>query len=174
MEQVIENMCCMKSIKDMKLSKVDFIRGLGIVESRFVISFASETDKIDIEIETNFRIRNDKVVLLSYNDLYLDLKRNEMSIRKFRSQLNIEKSYLYSQIEVINKKLTGAKIIKMDFKKYGDIYISFDKEIVMEILNDTHLENATLYRIISTSNNLKDTYECQIENNTLVFKKIEV
>lgn len=61
----------------MKITKINFVRGLGIVEDRFELSFIGDNEKINIEIETNFRIRNQNEVLLSFNDLYLDINRKK-------------------------------------------------------------------------------------------------
>lgn len=61
----------------MKITKINFVRGLGIVEDRFELSFVGDNEKISIEIETNFRIRNQNEVLLSFNDLYLDINRKK-------------------------------------------------------------------------------------------------
>lgn len=153
----------------MKFSKIDFVRGLGIIENRFELSFECETEKIDFEIETNFRIRDDETVLLNYNDLYLDVNRNEMSVRKYRSQTNIEKSYLFKQLTLVNAILQNLNPESVVMKSYGDIYISFAKSsITIEIFNDTHLEGATLYRVKYTKNEDIDTYECDIKNNRLV------
>ena len=130
-------------LKNTKINKVNFVRGLGIVEDRFELSFQGDNEEIIIEIETNFRIRNQKEVLLSFNDLYLDNNRKEMSVKKYRSQVNIEKSYLHKQLEFINSILTNAKLKSVTYKSYGDLYIAFyRKGIVLEILNDTHLEDA--------------------------------
>lgn len=158
-------------LKKMKIIKVDFVRGLGIVEDRFELSFVGDNKEIKIEIETNFRIRNHSEILLSFNDLYLDCNRKEMSVKKYRSQTNIEKSYLYKQLKVVNAMLFNAKPKNINFKLYGDLYISFYKKgIVLEILNDTHLENACLYRLICKSDKINYIYECCVQNNKLVFK----
>lgn len=91
----MENLDFKDLLKKTKISKINFIRGLGIVADRFELNFNVNNEEIIIEIETNFRIRNQKEVLLSFNDLYLDNNRKEMSVKKYRSQVNIEKSYLY-------------------------------------------------------------------------------
>ncbi|MDE5867985.1 MAG: hypothetical protein K2H02_03480, partial [Anaeroplasmataceae bacterium] len=149
MKEINENLDLENLLKKMKISKIGFVRGLGIVEDRFELSFEFENERIDFEIETNFRVRNRNNVLLSFNDLYLDYTRKEMSVRKYRSQTNIEKSYLYKQLELLNTILKDAKPKKVITKSYGDVNILFAKDgIVLEILNDTHLENASLYRII--------------------------
>lgn len=71
--------------------------------------------------------------------------------------------------------LVNAKPKRVSFKSYGDLYISFYKEgIVLEILNDTHLENACLYRLICKSDKVNCAYECCVENNELVVKNINL
>lgn len=160
-------------LKKMKIIKINFVRGLGIVEDRFELFFDGNNEEIIIEIETNFRIRNQKEVLLSFNDLYLDSNRKEMSVKKYRSQVNIEKSYLHKQLELINATLVNAKPKSVTLKSYGDLYISFyRKGIVLEILNDTHLEDACLYRIICKSDKINYAYECCIQSNKLVFNNL--
>ena len=95
-----------------------------------------------------------------------------MSVKKYRSQANIEKSFLQKQIDALNVTLLNAKPRNITFKSYGDLYISFyRKGIVLEILNDTHLENACLYRLKCKSDKVNYAYECCVQNNKLVFKK---
>lgn len=173
MKDFKENLDFKDLLKNMKIYKIDFVRGLGIVEDRFELSFIGNNEKIIIEIETNFRIRNKEEVLLSFNDLYLDNNRKEMSVKKYRSQANIEKSYLQRQLEFINSILVNAKPKSVNLKSYGDLYISFyRKGIVLEILNDTHLEDACLYRIICKSDKINYAYEYCVQNNKLVFKNL--
>lgn len=173
MKEFKENLDFKDILKKMKISKINFVRGLGIVEDRFELSFERDNEEIIIEIETNFRIRNQKEVLLSFNDLYLDNNRKEMSVKKYRSQTNIEKSYLHKQLEFINSIVVNAKPKSVTFKSYGDLYITFyRKGIVLEILNDTHLEDACLYRIICKSDKINYAYECCVQNNKLVFNNL--
>lgn len=160
-------------LKNMKINKINFVRGLGIVEDRFELFFIGNNEEIIIEIETNFRVRNKEEVLLSFNDLYLDNNRKEMSVKKYRSQANIEKSYLHKQLEFINSILINAKPKSVTLKSYGDLYITFyRKGIVLEILNDTHLEDACLYRVIYKSEKVNYAYECCVQNNKLVYKNL--
>ncbi len=175
MKPTMKNLPYLELLKNMKLSKIDFIRGLGIIEHRFVLSFESNDEKMNIEIETNFRIRDKNKILLCFNDLYIDLKRKVMSIKKYRSQTNIEKSYLSKQLEMINCSLKGAKPKRIICKEYGDIIIAFSKKgIVFEIQNDTHVEDAVLYRILYKKGDYFDAYECLIENNSLVLKQMDL
>ena len=170
MKEFNENLDFKDLLKKMEITKIRFVRGLGIVEDRFELSFEGNNEEINIEIETNFRIRNQCEVLLSFNDLYLDYNRKEMSIKKYRSQTNIEKSYLHKQLEFINATLVNEKPKRIAFKPYGDLYIFFSRKgIVLEILNDTHLENACLYRVIYKSDKINYAYECCVQNNKLIF-----
>ena len=160
-------------LKNMKINKINFVRGLGIVEDRFELFFIGNNEEIIIEIETNFRVRNKVEVLLSFNDLYLDNNRKEMSVKKYRSQANIEKSYLHKQLEFINSIIINAKPKSVTLKSYGDLYITFyRKGIVLEILNDTHLEDACLYRVIYKSEKVNYAYEYCVQNNKLVYKNL--
>ena len=160
-------------LKNMKINKINFVRGLGIVEDRFELFFIGNNEEIIIEIETNFRVRNKEEVLLSFNDLYLDNNRKEMSVKKYRSQANIEKSYLHKQLEFINSIIINAKPKSVTLKSYGDLYITFyRKGIVLEILNDTHLEDACFYRVIYKSEKVNYAYEYCVQNNKLVYKNL--
>ncbi len=175
MKEFNKNLDFKEILKKMKITKVNFVRGLGIVEDRFELLFVGDNEEIKIEIETNFRIRNHSEILLSFNDLYLDYNRKEMSVKKYRSQINIEKSYLYNQLEVVNAILFNEKPRSINFRPYGDLYISFYKKgIVLEILNDTHLENACLYRLIYKSDKVNYAYEYCVQNNKLVFKNLNL
>ena len=49
--------------------------------------FKGDNEKINIEIETNFKIRNQNEVLLSFNDLYLDINRKKMSVKNIEVKL---------------------------------------------------------------------------------------
>ena len=52
-------------------------------------------------------------------------------------------------------------------------YIFFSRKgIVLEILNDTHLENAFLYRVTYKSDKMSYAYECCVQNNKLVFNDL--
>ena len=98
-----------------------------------------------------------------------------MSVKKYRSQVNIEKSYLHKQLEFVNSILTNAKPKSVTYKSYGDLYITlYRKGIVIEILNDTHLEDACLYRVVSKSDKINYAYECCVQNNKLVFKNLNL
>lgn len=158
-------------LKDYYLLEIKFERGLGIISSMFILSFTDNRSMIQMEVDTNFRIRNSKKVLLAFNDLYLDKKRNEISTRTFRSQSGIEKTYLSVMLDETNRRLKNSKIYNISLKQYGDILIRFKNGIVMEILNDVHLEEFELYRIIYKGQDKEEVYVCRIKNNEPVFMK---
>ncbi len=155
-------------LKGMNLKRIEFIRGLGIIESKLVLHIASTENELDFEVESNFRIRTSSDHILSYNDLYIDSKRESISVRRFRSQKNIEKTYLHNQIIFVNSLLlSNNKITDVIIKEYGDVYFVLGNDVVIEVFADTHLENADLYRIVGNEGAL----EFSIRNNALVAEK---
>ena len=80
---------------------------------------------------------------------------------------------MIDKLEFINSILVNEKPKNVYLKSYGDLYISFyRKGIVLEILNDTYLEDACLYRIIYKSDKINYAYEYCVRNNKLVFKNL--
>ena len=158
----------LKSIEKMKLIDINFIRGLGIIEPRFELRFANQSDSIILEVETNIRIRSRSSHLLSFNDLYLNQKRKTISVKMFRQQSNIEKTYLFEALSCTNTLLKNKTVNKVVVKEYGDIFIRFSNGTTIEIFNDTHMQEATLYRII-TNGNYKEIIECYLDNNILKY-----
>ena len=158
----------LKSIEKMKLVNINFVRGLGLVEPRFELSFANQTDSIVLEVETNIRIRTRTSHLLSFNDLYLNQKRKTISVKMFRQQKNIEKTYLFEALNCTNAFLKNKTVNKVVVKEYGDIFIKFSSGTTIEVFNDTHMQDATLYRII-TNGNFKEVLKCYLDNNILKY-----
>ena len=82
-------------MKGANVTNISFVRGYGIIEDYFCLIFENSTIKYKFEIETNFRIRDKNRILLAFNDLYIDSRGKEISVRKYRSQKNIEKTLLF-------------------------------------------------------------------------------
>ena len=103
-------------INDLLIGKIvtdiRFIRGLGIVPARFEIEIKDDDSNYIIEAEVNLRFIYNGKMIMCFEDLFLDEKFEEISIRKYRSQKNIEKTMLYTNIQKTNKKLVGKTIIK--------------------------------------------------------------
>ena len=131
----------------LSVSEISFVRGYGIVEDYFVLIFENSMVRYRIEVETNFRIVDCSRVLLVFNDLYLDADRREISVKRYRKQQNIEKTLLSQNLKLVNERLHESCVINSAVFQYGDVIIYTDSGINIEITNDTHLEDATLYRI---------------------------
>ena len=115
----------------LSVSEIFFVRGYGIVEDYFVLIFENSMVRYRIEVETNFRIVDCSRVLLVFND--------------------IEKTLLFQNLKLVNERLHGSSVINSAVFHYGDVIIYTDSGINIEITNDTHLEDATLYRICKTT-----------------------
>jgi beta-galactosidase/beta-glucuronidase len=155
-------------LKGVPITAVSFIRGYGIIEHYFKLIFENESTKYEFEIETNFRIRNNEKILLVFNDLYIDQMGKELSVRRYRSQQNIEKTLLFKELNFVNEMVKGSLVSDINVFSYGDIIISLDSDVWIEITNDTHLEDATLYRIVKTINDSSEKCEVLVKKNELV------
>ena len=159
------------NLHDLKFINIDFKRGLGIIEDRFILDFVSNNNLISIEVETNIRIRDDKSIYLSFNDLYIDKNRKELSVRRYRSQKAIEKTYLSIALEYINQTYKNDIVNNIIIKEYGDLYIYLSNNVVIEIFNDTHLDNAVLYRIFQKIYDKINQYEVTIIKDSITITK---
>ena len=155
-------------LEKMRFDDMKFVRGLGIIPDRFVLTFSDKNNKINLEIETNLRVRSNNTHFLSFNDLYLNKSRKQMSIKKYRKQNHIESTYLHESLDQTNKLLHNEMVKCVKTKEYGDVIIQFINDMVIEIFNDTHFENAVLYRLI-INNKMSNVIECCIENNKPTF-----
>jgi beta-galactosidase/beta-glucuronidase len=92
----------------------------------------------------------------------------ELSVRRYRSQQNIEKTLLFKELNFVNEMVKGSLVSDINVFSYGDIIISLDSDVWIEITNDTHLEDATLYRIVKTINDSSEKCEVLVKKNELV------
>ena len=60
---------------------------------------------------------------------------------------------LFQNLNLINERLKKSWVSEIKVFKYGDIVIFLDIGVNLEISNDTHMENATLYRIFKMKEN---------------------
>jgi len=156
-------------IQNSKLKEIKFERGLGLIDPMFILYFEKDTAEIILEVYSNFRIRTNNEVLLAFNDLYLDTTRKEISIRRFRQQKDIEKTYLSKSLAFVNKKLNNSIVYKTVNKRYGDLILYCKNKITIEIQNDTHLESCKLFNIKFCEFGKSESISCQILNNQLVY-----
>jgi hypothetical protein len=155
-------------LKGLPITSISFVRGYGIIDHYFALVFEKELTKYEFEIETNFRVRNKEKILLVFNDLYLDQKGKELSVRRYRSQQNIEKTLLSKELTFVNEIVQGSAVSNINVFRYGDIIISLDSDIWLEITNDLHKDNSTLYRITKTINGIDEKHEVIVTKDKLV------
>lgn len=136
------------------------IRGLGIIPTRSEIEIMKDDKRFILEIESNFRIIYKDSLLLCFNDLFLDKNYKEMSIRKYRSQKDIEKTLLFRNLNLYKNKIINKKIKNVIVSKYGDINITLSNYCKIHIINDIHLYDSSILRI-----NTKDRTEQFTSNN---------
>lgn len=172
MKTLFENIEQIEIIKKMEFKHIQFERGLGIIEPRFIILFSIENEELVLEVETNFRIRTSKDLILSFNDLYIDFKCKELSIRRFRNQERIEKTFLYNRIESINNQKKNSRVKKVDITQYGDLKIFLSNGLILECISDTHLNGAVLYRFIYKKDERIEISEVKIVNEKIMFEKV--
>lgn len=152
---------------DVIIENIAFERGLGIVEPKFIIYIVKKSKRYKIEIEADFRVRTDDRNILSFNDLYLDLNKKQISVRKFRSQKDIEKTYLSISLKNVNNYIKSSKVIDIDFEPYGDLYIYTNAGLIIEIFNDTHEDKACIFRILEQTSN-QCCFEVVVEGEELI------
>lgn len=146
----IKELKILNTLQGMTLYQLDFERGLRLIADRFIIYLVDGEKEVIIEGKANFRVRDDEKMYLAFNDLYTEKSRKkEISVRSFRSQKHVEKTYLSVALETVNEKVKGRKVIKVQAKPYGDLYVHFDNGIVFEIIHDCHIEETEIFTIIN-------------------------
>jgi len=115
----------------------------GYCSHAFIIYFL----KSKIYVETNIRVRTNSKILFNFNDLWLDKNKNEMTNDVFDKMINVEDSFLSFKLQEVNNNYKSNLIKNVSLKKYGDLIIYLENGVVIEIINDTHLENAIIFTI---------------------------
>lgn len=128
-----------------KIEDITLIRGLGIIPAfiRIVVSFNDV--KYYLETEINFRVIYGKQMILCFDDMFLNKKYNEMSVKMYRSQVDIEKSLLQINLESTRKKIIGKLIKKLKITPYGDLTFYLSSKCRLQIINDTHLNDSCIF-----------------------------
>jgi len=171
---------------DFKVLDIFCKRGYGIIPSTICIIGVKENIEYRIETEINFRVLYNNTCMLCFDDLFLDVNQEEMSIKKFRSQQYIEKTLLQERLHNVLNVIKEKKVKKIKFFRYGDINIILSNRCKIQIINDTHLFNSCIIKISTKeleekciSNNGNTFYiEREIfkitngKNNTIIFNTI--
>lgn len=71
---------------DKTIKNIQVVRGLGIIPTRIEIEVCDEKEYFIIEVESNFRILDRTNCLVCFDDLYLDSKCNEMTLKNLENK----------------------------------------------------------------------------------------
>lgn len=134
---------------DSKIIDLRLIRGLGIIPSRFELEILKGNIIYIIETEINFRIIYKNSLLVCFDDLFLDNNYKEISLKKYRTQEDIEKTLLFKNLNSATNKIINKKIKNILIKKYGDVEIILSNFCKIQIINDTHLFDSSILRLIT-------------------------
>ena len=107
-----------------QFQRLEFERGLGIVDDAFYLTLKSRDCIAVVKIVTNLRCVKRGKTLLRYNDLFLDKAGKEISKKEFRSQTGIEKTLLQTNLEYVNNAFSGKSINKISLSSYGDLKVT--------------------------------------------------
>ncbi len=139
--------------KNGKFIHISFLRGLAIIPARFIVEIEVENKAFHLEAETNFRILHKGENILSFDDLYCTHEFKEITEEEYLSQLTIEKTYLSKGLEKVNKKFHGSTISSLKFSKSGDVTIYLEKNKKISFINDTHIDNYVILKILLKEEN---------------------
>lgn len=132
-----------------KILDLRLVRGLGIVPARFELELFYDDNIYILETEVNFRVIYMNASLVCFDDLYLNKNYEEISLKKYRSQKNIENTLLFENIKKALKVIANKKIRKVKITEYGDVDIFVSRRTKIQIINDTHLNESCIFKIIS-------------------------
>lgn len=138
---------------DSKIIDLRIIRGLGIIPARFELEILRENIIYIIETEINFRIIYKDSLLVCFDDLFLDNNYKEISLKKYRTQKDIENTLLYKNLNLAINNIANRKIKNVRIKKYGDVEIVLSNFCKIQIINDTHLFDSSVLRLITKEKN---------------------
>jgi len=124
--------------KPLRFDRLEFDRGLGIIEDAFFLTLKTDDNELEIVIgiNTNLRCLRRGSVILRYMDLFLRHDGKKMTKREYRSQIDIEKSLLHDELNSINSILEGKYATKICFSSDGDFRISFGRYGSINAIDD--------------------------------------
>ncbi len=134
-------------LRESKIKDLRVIRGLGIIPTRFELEIIRENIIYIVETEINFRIIYKNSLLACFDDLFLDSNYKEISLKKYRSQKDMENTLLFKNLHLAINKIANKKIKNVRIKEYGDVDIIISNFCKIQIINDTHLFDSSILRL---------------------------
>ena len=130
--------------------RLEFERGLGIVDDAFYLTIESGSIVVVIKIFTYLRCIENGNTVARYCDLFLTTSGKRISKRSFRTQRDIEKTALQANLNLVNKLFNHKEIRSIKFSSYGDLRITFSASdfIVTNDNFDVRKQGRRLYEIL--------------------------
>ena len=135
-------------LKEYTISDLRLIRGLGIIPARFEIEVSRGDDVYILSAEVDFRVLYRGEIIVCFEDLFLDKNLNELTVRKYRAQKDIEFTLAADNIERTLKHIRGRRIKSIRVAKCGDVELCVGA-CRIQFLNDTHYRDLAILGIVS-------------------------
>lgn len=110
--------------KEYRFKRLEFERGLGIVDDAFYLTFDSDSGAIVVKIITNLRLLKGGKTMVRYHDLFLKRDGKKISKKEYLSQRGIERTLLQTELDEANRLFFGERIERILFSAYGDMRVS--------------------------------------------------
>jgi len=156
----------MKFLIGKRINKIDFSRGLGIIPSKFIVSLSDEDFHYELEIESNFRVIYNGVMLCCFEDIYSTIDGEIISKKVFNQQNDFELTYLFDSLRKANDIIANKRITSCKLFKFGDCLIGINRNIKLHIINDNHYNDSLIYRILDC--NTKKIVQCKNKKEYLI------
>lgn len=110
--------------KEFRFNKLEFERELGIVDDAFYLTLETDGGPVVIKIVTNLRCVRHGRVVLRYHDLFINAAGKKISKSEYRSQKEIKKTALQTNLDLVNDLFSKKPVKAIAFSQYGDLRIS--------------------------------------------------
>lgn len=146
----------------------EICKRLGI----FIISFGEKLE-YSLHIECFFRIRKGNRLVLTYNDEYYAPNWTELTRKNFkRSQKNCCKNSLLEKTFNNFKYLTQEAVVSsIEISEVGDLFISFNNGVLIEIFLDCVGQNNEFYRFFKYDDTCFPHYVVKCLEGKIILEK---
>ncbi|MBQ8371351.1 MAG: hypothetical protein IJX38_00215 [Clostridia bacterium] len=128
------------------------LAGLVSIEDAFIINFEGEC-QYSLHTFTSLRISDGKRVLLTSRDQFFDADRVELDDDEIaRSRKNLFEGTLLHENICWLKSLLGNSLVRdVNINAIGDLTVTFDNSVVIEVRIDALYEDFECYRLLEFS-----------------------